>query len=219
MGQGNKSQEATYLCKKEKEMINPIKDLTSYTGTDWAEYLDRLCLYEIFKDLVAKYGGEPTYLQGVIRYIVWAYSKDSEKITLGMNWLENKKRIYEAAFLPPLEDFLRDILYLQDAIVLATVKKWIELQDDDTWKELIMLKDLRTEMQLSANSPLTNGNSGINYDQKFKNAKYSMDLSIMIRECELKLLQNDPYLKEAIQEVKRAGKKNNHFISPESFAK
>jgi hypothetical protein len=199
-------------------MINPFKDLTTYTGTDWADYLDRISLLEIFKEVIEKYGAEPTYLQGVIRYIVWTYSKDSEKITLGTNWLENKKRIYADAYLPLHDDFRNDIIYLQDIAVLVTVKKWLQFQDDDTFKELIMLKDLRTEMQLSANSPLSNGNSGINYDQKFKNAKYSMDLSLMIRDTELKLLQNDPQLKEAIQEVRRA-EKSKISISPEYFAK
>lgn len=199
-------------------MINPFKDLTTYTGTDWADYLDRISLLEIFKEVIEKYSAEPTYLQGVIRYIVWTYSKDSEKITLGTNWLENKKRIYADAFLPLHDDFRNEIIYLQDIAVLVVVKKWLQFQDDDTFKELIMLKDLRTEMQLSANSPLSNGNSGINYDQKFKNAKYSMDLSLMIRETETKLLQNDPKLKDAIQEMKKAGKSNS-YISAEAFAK
>lgn len=199
-------------------MINPFKDLTTYTGTDWADYLDRISLLEIFKEVIEKYSAEPTYLQGVIRYIVWTYSKDSEKITLGTNWLENKKRIYADAFLPLHDDFRNEIIYLQDIAVLVVVKKWLQFQDDDTFKELIMLKDLRTEMQLSANSPISNGNSGINYDQKFKNAKYSMDLSLMIRETETKLLQNDPKLKDAVQEMKKAGKSNS-YISAEAYAK
>jgi hypothetical protein len=200
-------------------MINPLQELSTYTGDDWSEYLDSISLFEIFKDLIVKYQANPSLLKGIIRYIVWAYSKDSDKIILGADWGENKKRIFEAAQLPPMEDVLRNVVFLADDIVLVTIKRWIEFQDDDTWKELMMLKDLRSEMQLSANSLLKSGNGdAVNYDQKFKNAKYSIDLALMIKDCESKLLQNDPKFKDAVREVKQRSK-SNISISPESFAK
>lgn len=200
-------------------MINPFQSLITYSGDDWYEYLESISLYEIFKDLIVKYQANPTILKGIIRYIVWAYSKDSDKITLGTDWTENKKRIFEAAELPPMESILMDVVNLKDDIILLTVKRWIDFQNDDAWKELTMLKDLRSEMQLSANSALRSGNGdSVNYDQKFKNAKYSIDLSQMIKDCESKLLQNDPRLKDALKEV-RVKTKNNYSLSPESFAK
>lgn len=200
-------------------MVNPLQALSTYTGDDWYEYLDSISLSEIFKDLMVKYQANPSLLKGIIRYIVWAYSKDSDKITLGTDWLENKKRIFEAAQLPPMENILNDVVFLADDVVLVTIKRWIDFQDDDTWKELMMLKDLRAEMQLSANSPLKSGNGeAVNYDQKFKNAKYSIDLALMIKDCESKLLQNDPKFKDATREVKQRAK-SNISISPESFAK
>lgn len=200
-------------------MINPLQALSTYTGDDWYEYLDSISLCEIFKDLIVKYQADPSLLKGIIRYIVWTYSKDSDKITLGADWGENKKRIFETAQLPPMEEVLRNVVFLADDIVLITIKRWIEFQDDDTWKELMMLKDLRSEMQLSANSPLKSGNGeAVNYDQKFKNAKYSIDLALMIKDCESKLLQNDPRFKDAVREVKQRSK-SNISVSPESFAK
>jgi hypothetical protein len=207
------------VVKKENNMVNPLQALSTYTGDDWYEYLDSISLSEIFKDLIVKYQANPSLLKGIIRYIVWAYSKDSDKITLGTDWLENKKRIFEAAQLPPMEDILKDVVFLGDDIILITIKRWIDFQDDDTWKELMMLKDLRAEMQLSANSPLKSGNGEVvNYDQKFKNAKYSIDLALMIKDCESKLLQNDPKFKDATREVKQRTK-SNISISPESFAR
>lgn len=200
-------------------MINPFQSLITYSGDDWSEYLDSISLFEIFKDLIIKYQANPSVLKGIIRYIVWAYSKDSDKITLGTDWTENKKRIFESAELPPMESILMDVVNLKDDIILLTVKRWIDFQNDDAWKELTMLKDLRSEMQLSANSALRSGNGdSVNYDQKFKNAKYSIDLSQMIKDCESKLLQNDPRLKDAMKEV-RVKTKNNYSLSPESFAK
>jgi hypothetical protein len=200
-------------------MINPYQSLIEYSGEDWKDYLDSISLFEIFKDLIYKYQGEPSHLKGIIKYIGWAYSKDSSKITLTTDWVENKKRIFEAAELPPMEDMLMNIVYLKDEIVLLTIKRWIDYQNDDTWRELMMLKDLRSELQLSANSPLKSGSGdSINYDQKFKNAKYSIDLAQMIKDCESKLLQNDPRFKEAAKEI-RVKVKSNINLSPETFAK
>src|SRR5688572_8382149 len=200
-------------------MVNPLQALSTYTGEDWNEYLDSISLYEIFKDLIVKYQESPSLLKGIIRYIVWAYGMESDKIILGTDWVETKKRIFESAQLPPMEDVLNDVVYLRDDVILLTIKRWIDFQDNDTWKELMMLKDLRAEMQLSANSQLRTGNGeGVNYDQKFKNAKYSIDLSFMIKDCESKLLQNDPRFKDATREVKQKTR-SNISISPESFAK
>lgn len=200
-------------------MVNPFQALSTYSGDDWCEYLDSISLYEIFKDLIMKYKDNPSLLKGIIRYILWAYSIESDKITLGTDWVDIKKRIFEAAQLPPMEDVQNDVVYLRDDVVLLTIKRWVDFQDNDTWKELMMLKDLRAEMQLSANSQLKTGNGeAVNYDQKFKNAKYSIDLAHMIKDCESKLLQNDPRFKEAAREMKQRTK-SNISISPESFAK
>lgn len=200
-------------------MVIPVKELTTYSGSDWQEYLDSMALFEVFKDLVYKYQADPIFLKCCIRYIVWAYSKDSDKIVLGTDWVENKKRIFEAAQLPLVESVLHDVVFLKDEIILITIKRWIDLQDEEAWKELCMLKDLRAEMQLSANSQLKVGNGeGINYDQKFKNAKYSIELAQMIKDCESKFMQNDPHLKEAVKEIKQRTKSNTS-LSPEFFAR
>ncbi len=132
-------------------MINPLQALTEYTGEDWKDYLDSVSLYEIFKDLILKYEGDRDLLKGIIRYIVWAYSKDSDKITLGTDWTETKKRIFEAAQLPPMESVLMDVVNLKDEIVLLTIKRWIDYQNDDTWKELLMLLPATSLRTLSTN--------------------------------------------------------------------
>jgi hypothetical protein len=199
-------------------MINPYQELTTYEEDNWSEYLERICLYDIFKDLIEAYGQEPGVLKCVIRFIVWAYSKDSDKVVLGGDWLENKKRIYEAAAIPPTSEMQDNILYLKDRVVLSTVKGWLNFQDDDTYKEIKMLKDLRVEMQISANSPILKATGEIDYEVKFKCAKYSIELYQMINDAEQKLLQNDPRMKEAFKEVK-AAQKVRDTLSPELFSK
>lgn len=198
-------------------MTNAIQSIISYSGEDWNEYLESIGLGDMFKDLVAKYIDKKPVLKGIIQYIVWAYSKDSDKIVIGADWTANKKRIFDTVMLPPEEEIMRDVVELREPVILFAVKKWIEFQDEETWKEYMMLKDLRSEMQISSNSMLIGGN-GINYDQKFKNAKYSIELTQMIKDCEQRLLQNDPHHKDAVREVKQKSKSSNISLSPEKFA-
>lgn len=198
-------------------MISAVNELTTYNEDAWQEYLERICLYEIFKDLVQKYKERPGLLKSLIRYIVWAYSKDSEKIVLGGDWLQTKKRIFEDADLPLNEDVLKEVVHLENETILTTIKKWLEYQDEDTWRELCMLQDLRIEMQVSANGSILKSTGEQDFDQKFKNAKYSIELYNMIKDTQSKLLQNDPKMKDAIQEAKRAIKKDT--LSPGMFSK
>jgi hypothetical protein len=199
-------------------MISAFKELTTYDGDEWQEFLEKICLIEIFKEVILEYNSEPGLVKCIIRFIVWAYSKDSDKVILGDDWLINKKRIYESADLPLTAEMENAILYYQDEAVLSAIKKWVSWQNNDAYKEITMLQDLRTEMQISANSNIRNAQAEINYDQKFKNAKYSIELYQMIKDAESNLLQNDPKMKDGYNEVKKASKGKIN-IGPETFAK
>jgi hypothetical protein len=192
-------------------MIDSVKALTTFEGDEWQEYLERICLIEIFKELIHNYKDQPGVVKSLIRYIVWAYSKNSEMVPVGGNWLNIKKRIFEAACIPLTTEFENAVIFLSDPAILNTVLRWIKFQDEDTFQELEMLKELRTQMQLSIYI-LTD------YDQKFKNAKYSIELLNMIRDTEKKLLQNDPHLKEAIKEAYSTSKVREN-LGPELFSK
>lgn len=201
-------------------MISAFRDLTTYDGDEWEEYLDNRCLLEIFQELIKKYKDSniPGLLKCIIRYIVWTYSKDSTKVVISDSWLKNKERIYEAADLPPIDDIRNEVMYCREEAVLVTIKRWLEFQDNDTFKEIAMLKDLRLEMQISANGVIRNAQGEMNYDQKFKNAKYSLELGDMLKEAESKLIQNDQKLKEGMSEIKRATK-SSFTVGPETFSK
>ena len=200
-------------------MTNPVHDLTTYSGDDWDEYLEGLALREIFKDLIAAYQDKPSLVTCIIRYILWTYSKDSPKIILGEEWQLTRQRIFEAASLPPTEEMKNSVLELNDQVILKTIQKWINFQDHEVWKELMMLKELKLELQMSANSPIKKANGEIDYETKFKNAKYSIELTQLIKDAESRLLQNDIRLKESIKEVKKSASKNRVTISPETFSK
>jgi len=196
-------------------MINAYSDLISYDGFDWEDYLNRICLIDIFKDLIPLFKDKEALTQG-IRYIVWTYSKQSDCITLGTDWYENKKRIFDKTLLP--STYFQDLVDLENSIIIKTIQRWLEFQDSATFSQLMMLKDLQLEMQQSANSNIKKANLEIDYDQKFKNAKYVNDLKGMIEDLEQELIQNSPKLKAAVQELGAKSKAKN-TIGVETFAK
>lgn len=197
-------------------MTIPYTDITTYEGSDMDDFLTKIRLVHIFESVFKEYP-DKSISKLVIRYIVYAYSVNSEMIIFGDAWLKNKQRILEACYLPPEKRYYEDLVHLKSDGVKEAIRRWIDHQDNDTWTELCMLKDLRVQMQLAATSDITKSSGEIDYDQKFKNAKYSNDLSQMIKDKEAELIQNNPQLKEAVKEF-RQHKVEKVTIGAEHFA-
>lgn len=196
-------------------MINAFSDLISYEGDSWDDYLNKICLIDIFKDFLVLFK-DKTSLTQAIRYVVYCYSKDSNLVILGDDWMQNKKRIFDKTFLP--KEYYQDLVLLENRIVIKTIQKWIDFQDNKVYANLCSLKDLMVEMRLSSNNNLKKTDGiNIDYDQKFKNAGYVQDLQKMIDNLEQELIQNDMKLKEGAREIKKASKKSNS-IGVESYA-
>lgn len=194
-------------------MINPYQNIIEYDGEDWNDYLTKICLIDIFKDLIPLFKDKSALTQA-IRYLAWTYSKDSDCVILGTDWFENKKRIFDKTLLP--KEYFQDLVLLENRLVIKTIQRWLAFQDSATFSQLIMLKDLQQEMQESANSDIKKSSGEIDYDQKYKNACYVKDLKIMIDDLEQELIQNSPKLKFASQELSKAKAKNT--IGVETFA-
>lgn len=194
-------------------MISAFQEIVSYNGDEWEDYLGKLCIYDIFKDFINLFK-DKEILRQAIRYVVYAYSKDSKAIVLGDDWLANKKRIFESTLLP--DTYFEDLVLLQNRIVVKTIEKWVEFQDNKTYCNLVSLSDLMVEMRLSSNSKIIKSSGETDFDQKFKNAQYVQELQKMIDDLEQELMQNDTKLKEAVREVKTAKSKNT--IGVETFA-
>jgi hypothetical protein len=186
-------------------MINAYSDILSYSGDEWEDFLTKICLIDIFKDLIPLFKDKEALTQA-IRYIVMCYSKDSDCVILGTDWVSNKKRIFDKVLIH--KDYYPDLVLLENGIVIKAIQRWLSFQDSAVYSQLIMLKDLQQEMQDSANSSIKKANLEIDYDQKFKNAKYVNELKIMIDDLEQELIQNNPKLKEATKELSKAKAKN-----------
>lgn len=187
--------------------------LITYGQDDWEDYLERLTVFDVFKDLLDEYTDRDIF-KSVVRYILAAYSIQSEWIITSTDWKTNKKKIFEGICVQPVVNLYEDLILLRNDTVRETVHKWMEWQDNDTFTQLQILKDLKAEMQLSCLSDIKTPSNEINYDQKFKNAKYVGELSAMIKALEAALMQNDEKFKEAIKEIKPKGKQTlgvEHF--------
>lgn len=193
-------------------MTQGYQAIIQYEEDNFEEFLERLCLIDIFLPVIKAYPDRDT-LKCVIRYIVYSYSLNSEKIVLGMDWQKNKQKIFEDVLAKPEKGIYEDLVLLKNEAVLQSINSWMEHQDSDSFKMLQVLRDLRIEMQLSANAKIIKSSGEIDYSQKFLNAEYANKLKAMIKDLENELIQNNPLLKESVREVKvETNKKNSRSV-------
>lgn len=195
-------------------MINSYQEISTYEENEWQNFLDRLDLYEIFKPIFSL-SSDPQTIGGIVRYIAWTYTKTSEKVIVNMSWEKNKSKNFDDTFLP--KEWKERLTQIKDPEVVSVIEAWLSYQDEETFSQMVTLKDLRSQMQKSCVSDIKKGNgSEIDYDQKFKNAEYVLDLQKMIKELENELIQNHPKLKSVVSDF--AAKKKNTF-GVENYAK
>ena len=186
--------------------------LTTYEEDNWDEFLNKVCLIDIFRDLFEVV--EKEEIKYAIRYIAMCYSIDSDAVLLGSEWFTNKKRIFDKSGLT--EKHVDAFLNLNNDVVLKVINRWLNFQDNDTFYQLAVLRDLKIEMQRTANSNIRKSSGEVDYKQKYDNALYAMELAKKIKDLELELIQNNYKLKDAVLEVKTASRKNS--LAPEMFA-
>jgi hypothetical protein len=194
-------------------MVHLYTALLEYDGGDWKEFLDNIGLLDVFGELLG-YFNTPSSAQKIIRYIVWTYSANSERIVVGQEWESTKRSNYGHAGLPG--DLWEAIGMLKDLNVARTIHRWLEYQDEPVFKQLQSLRDLKLEMQISSVGKISKSSGEIDYDQKYKNAQYAVELDKMIRQLENQSIHNNPILKDAIRESKFTRKTTT---GPEAFSK
>lgn len=195
-------------------MINAFVSVQNYDGDDWESYLEKICLLDIFSEIIKAYP-ENSIRKGIIAFIALAYSIDSDAVVLGMDWKKNKTIIFQRTGLP--QSMWQEVGEFKSDAVLKSINRWINMADSDTWVQLSVLRDLRQEMQSSANSPIRKSSGEIDFSQKYLNAGYANELKKMIRDLESELIQNNLKLKDAVKEIKNH--KVKQTMSVESFAK
>jgi len=197
-------------------MTNAYQAIANYQENEWEQYLDKIMLVDIFSPLLKTYTDVDTF-KVAIRYIVYAYSLESDKIIMGMDWGDNKKKIFEEVYAKPTKGLIDDLVYLKNQAVVETINKWIDFQDSDTFRMLQTLRDLRLEMQMSCLSDIKKSSGEVDYTQKYLNAEYAMKLKHQIRDLEQELVQKNPKMQSQVKEVRSAA--NKFSVGPETMSK
>ena len=191
-------------------MISAYNSLVNYQEGEWEDYIDRLSLIDIFGPLLKAYPDKGDFTC-VVKYILYAYSVESEMLVLGADWTKTKRKIFEKASIKPERKFYEDLVHLKNRAVLETIQRWLDYQDDDVFTTLSIMKDLRAEMQLTCLTDIKTAGLEINYDQKYKNAGYSIELKKTIKDLESELIQNSTKLKDSVKEFREANRSAKSF--------
>lgn len=198
-------------------MTHPYYDIVNYEKDDLEEYLRRILLYEVFKNVIEEYT-DTGIAKKVIRFILYAYSMDSEMLSPnGNNWSKVSEEILEVVGLP--NELYDDVVLLQNPSVLLTIQRWLQWQGNEAWINYITYRDLRREMLASSLSKIKTASDEINYEQKMKNAIHAGTLLQMMNEAMEMFVQNHPKLKASVETLNRANSKNKVTRSVADYAK
>lgn len=205
-------------------MISAYQSILEYKGDDIQDHIESIGLEEVFKPLFSPFPdteGFPDVLRNhqitIIKYILRAYSIESDMIVLGSDWHKTKKKIFEAVWAKPEKGLYESLVLLKSETVVMLIGRWMGFCDDDSFTSIQMLKDLQVEMRITSVSNIRKASMEIDYDQKFKNAQYALDLKKMIKDLESELIQNSAKLKDAIMEYKEY--KKSASFGMETFLK
>lgn len=197
-------------------MTNIYYDIVNYENDDFEEYLRRILIYDVFKNIIEEYA-DTIIAKKVIRYILYAYSMDSEMLSPnGNNWSKVSEQILEVVGLPI--ELYDDVLLLQNQSVLLTIQRWLQYQNNEMFTNYITYRDLRREMLASSLSKIKAASDEINYEQKMKNAIHAGTLLQMMNEAMESFIQNHPKLKASAETLNRANNKNKVTRSVADYA-
>lgn len=122
---------------------------------------------DLFDSLKVEY---PSHWINIAKFILLAFSFDSDMLKLNDDWEISKKKIYSKVGLPKEEELYATIVELKSSSIYQTVNNYLNLQQAREFKHLTALKELYEQMLSSIYKP------DVDYDQKRKNSKYAFEL-------------------------------------------
>lgn len=179
-------------------MVNAFNEIIQ-CEEDFASILDKYNFLRIFEPVIIEYQHRDIY-QKIIKYIGFAFSNESNKITVEGDRRKETEAIFKQLQID--EKLYNDVVLLQNASVLKSVKDWLSYQDNSQFEFLLTLKEAYVQQQTASVSPLKKSDGiSIDFDQKQKCIEHMLELRKMIRDAESELKQNDPKLKQAYKDV------------------
>lgn len=182
-------------------MINPYFEIITKEEDNFKDFLERVRLLDIFKEIFDTFP-EMDLCKKIVKFITYAYSLESDKISTSGDRRVEKKRIFDSIGLKGKE-IEELVLNLEAPSVIICIEKWLAFQDNDNFNYLVTLKENYVQQQRGSLLPTTD------YNQKQKCVEHMNSLRKMIKEATSELIQNSEKLKEAHVEVRKAAKKHN----------
>jgi len=177
-------------------MINPYTAILEYSKPDLKEYLGKIDLLTVFQPVVREFK-DASIFRGVVKFILYAYSLDSEVLhTMGNTWLGASK-----TGLPENEDVFEKVANLKSGNVQEAIENWLNFQNNEAFTQYCHYRDLRKQCLQDSRTA-----------DKLKDRKdaliYSKELLGLMDEAKSGFIENSDLLKPSIQEFKKVtGKK------------
>lgn len=186
---------------------------------DFRDFFVRMDLMEIFSPIIDRF--DPPTARCIIRYIAYAYSKESDYINLRETVKRIKDRCIEQSDLP--QTLIAQVAYFiptdeEDdlpAMIRGVATKYLAYQDEPSAEDLISLRDLYDEMRRATNMPVTKDE---HYKLKYECRKYANDIKEWIKEAETRIREEDTKLKAIKQDLREKTKFSTQALRPENTA-
>lgn len=203
-------------------MISAYQVLVKQEEEDFQEYLKRVHLFSIFQPLLEEFA-DPELFKGVVRFIAWSYSMESEMLlTQGNTWSKVCDEIYEKSELPDdrkeIDGVYNAVCNLQSENVRDSIERFLLLQNEDNWIQYTHFRDLRKQFLELSVSDMKKNTGEIDIEAKMKAAIYSKDLLKMMDDARDGFIQNHPKLRSSVEAMNKASNNSKNSRSVGSFA-
>lgn len=203
-------------------MISAYQILVKQEEEDFQEYLKRVHLFSIFQPLLEEFN-DPELFKGVVRFIAWSYSMESEMLlTQGNTWSKVSEDIYVKSGLPYDNEeehgVYNSVCKLQSENVRDSIERFLQLQNEDNWIQYTHFRDLRKQFLELSISDMKKSTGEIDIEAKMKAAIYSKDLLKMMEDARDGFIQNHPKLRGSVEAVNKSNSNSKNGRSVGSFA-
>ncbi len=203
-------------------MVSAYQVLVKQEEEDFQEYLKKIHLFSIFEPLLEEFG-DPELFKGVVRFIAWGYSMESEMLlTQGNTWSKIADDIYEKAELPDDKErqdgVYNSVCNLQSDNVRNCIERFLLLGNEDNWIQYTHFRDLRKQFLALSISGMKKNTGEIDIEAKMKAAIYSKDLLKMMEDARDGFIQNHPKLRGSVEALNKASNSSKNSRSPGSYA-
>lgn len=120
---------------------------------------------------------------GIFRFILYAFSYDSIMLSIGDNWDDTKRQIYDKVGIKKDVELFEQVTALKSPVIAVAVTWYLKRQTAREFRHMCVLKDLYDQM---CNSIYSND---IEFDQKRKNSKYMKELWEELEDYEQRVIQ------------------------------